>query len=76
MFHKTSDDRYLRRFVTKKWIELYDQSGRDYRVSKEIRIETPMLRSDLYDFSNAYIVVKGTVTVTDPNDAKEKKCCI
>ena len=76
MFDKTSDDRYLPRFVTKKWIELYDQSGRDYRVSKEIRIETPMLRSDLYDFSNAYIVVKGTVTVTDPNDAKEKKCCI
>ena len=76
MFDKTSDDRYLPRFVTKKWIELYDQSGRDYRVSKEIRIETPMLRSDLFDFSNAYIVVKGTVTVTDPNDAKEKKCCI
>ena len=76
MFDKTSDDRYLPRFVTKKWIELYDQSGRDYRVSKEIRIGTPMLRSDLYDFSNAYIVVKGTVTVTDPNDAKEKKCCI
>ena len=76
MFDKTSDDRYLPRFVTKKWIELYDQSGRDYRVSKEIKIETPMLRSDLYDFSNAYIVVKGTVTVTDPNDAKEKKCCI
>ena len=76
MFDKTSDDRYLPRFVTKKWIELYNQSGRDYRVSKEIRIETPMLRSDLYDFSNAYIVVKGTVTVTDPNDAKEKKCCI
>ena len=76
MFDKTSDDRYLPRFVTKNWIELYDQSGRDYRVSKEIRIETPMLRSDLYDFSNAYFVVKGTVTVTDPNDAKGKKCCI
>ena len=76
MFDKTSDDRYLPRFVTKKWIELYNQSGRDYRVSKEIRIETPMLRSDLYDFSNAYIVVKGTVTVADPNDTKEKKCCI
>ena len=28
-----------------------------------------MLRSDLCDFSDAYIVVKGTITVTDPNDA-------
>ena len=33
-----------------------------------------MLRSDLCDFSNAYIVVKGMITVTDPNnDAYDKK---
>ena len=28
-----------------------------------------MLRSDLCDFIDAYIVVKGTITVIDPNDA-------
>ena len=28
-----------------------------------------MLQSDLCDYSDAYIVVKGTITVTDPNDA-------
>ena len=28
-----------------------------------------MLRSDLCDFSDPYIVVKGTVIVTDPADA-------
>ena len=28
-----------------------------------------MLRSDLCDYSDAYIVVKGTITVTDPNKA-------
>ena len=32
-----------------------------------------MLRSDLRDFSDAYIVVKRTITVTDPNDAKRNK---
>ena len=32
-----------------------------------------MLRSDLYDFSDVYIVVKGTVTVTDPDDGKRNK---
>ena len=33
-----------------------------------------MLRSDLCDFSNAYIVVKGMITVIDPNnDAYDKK---
>ena len=73
----TSDDKDLPRFVTKKWIEVYDQSGRDYRVDKEIRIKTPMLKSDLRDFSDAYIVVKETITVTDPDNAKRnKKCCI
>ena len=32
-----------------------------------------MLRSDLYDFNDAYIVVKGTITVTEPDNAKENK---
>ena len=33
-----------------------------------------MLRSDLCDFSDAYIAVKGKITITDPNnDAYEKK---
>ena len=61
------------RFVTKKWIEVYDQSEKNYNVNKEIRIKTPMLRSDLCDFSDAYIVVKGDITVTNPNNAKRNK---
>ena len=32
-----------------------------------------MLRSDLCDFSDAYIVVKGTITFVRPNNAKRKK---
>ena len=32
-----------------------------------------MLRSDLCDFSDAYIAVKGTITVTDPNNARRNK---
>ena len=37
----------------------YDQSEKNYNVNKEIRIKTSMLRSDLCDFSDVYIVVKG-----------------
>ena len=58
----TPDDKGLPRFVTKKWIELYDQTGGSCNVNKEIRIKTPMLRSDLCDFRDVYIVVKGTIT--------------
>ena len=57
-------------FVTKKWIEVYDQSEGNYDVNKEIRIKTSMLRSDLCDYSNAYIVVKGTITIVRANNAK------
>ena len=32
-----------------------------------------MFRSDLCDFSDAYIVVKETITVTNPNDANYNK---
>ena len=33
-----------------------------------------MLRSDLFDFSDAYIVAKGTITVTNPdNNVYDKK---
>ena len=60
-------------FVTKRWIEVYDQSEKNYSVNKEIRIKTSMLRSDLCDFSDAYIVVEGTITVTNPDNAKNKK---
>ena len=65
------------RFITKKWVEVHDQSGSAedrYKPSKQIRFKTSMLRSDLCDFSDAYIVVKGTITVTNPdNNAYDKK---
>ena len=32
-----------------------------------------MLRSDLCDYSDGYIVVKGSITVTDPDNTKRNK---
>ena len=69
----TFDDKNLPRFVSKKWIEIYDQSEKYYNVNKEVTIKTPMLRADLWDYSDAYIVVKGTITVTNPDNAKRNK---
>ena len=57
------------RFITKKWVEVHDQSGRAddrYKPSKQIRFKTSMLTSDLCNFSDAYIVLKRTITVTRP----------
>ena len=66
----TSDNKDLPRYVTKKWIKVYDQSEKNYNP-KEIRIKTPMLRSDLCDFSDAYIVVKGDITLKGNNNASQ-----
>ena len=72
---RNTSDKVLR-FISKKWIEVYDQSGETYNTNKQIRFKTSMLRSDLCDFSVAYIAVKGIITVsaTDgTNNIKDKK---
>ena len=48
-------------------------SIRNYNVNNKIRVKTPMLRADLCNFSDAYIVVKGDIAVTEPNNAKKTK---
>ena len=71
----TSDN--IPRFITGKWIEVHDQSGNaDNRCkpSKQIRFKTSMLQSHLCDCNVEYIVAKGTISVTDPNNnAYDKK---
>ena len=68
-----SNDKDLPRFVTKKWTDVYDQSEGNYNVNKKNRIKTSMVRSDLCNSNDAYIVVKGTITVVRPNNAKKIK---
>ena len=55
------------RFISKRWIEVHDQSGSAedrYKPSEQIRFKTSMLKSVLCDFSDVYIVVKGRVTAS------------
>ena len=58
------------RFITKHWVEVHDQSGSAddrYKPCKQIRFKTSMLRSDLCDYFDAYIVVKRDITLTKTN---------
>ena len=53
----------LSKFVTREYVRV--NSLRDtYNENKSIRFKAPMLRSNLCDYSDAYILVKGTITVT------------
>ena len=51
------------KFVTKKWVEVNDLSSGQYSINKNIRFKNSMLRSDLFDYSDSYIAVKGAITV-------------
>ena len=43
-----------------------------YKPSKQIRFKTSMLRSNLFDFSDVYLVVTGTITVTETSNNSRK----
>ena len=60
---KLLNDSSVSKFVTRKWIEVNDLSSGQYSANKNIRFKTSMLRSDLCDYSDAYIVVNGRITV-------------
>ena len=67
----------LSKFVTKKWVEIYDEAGGTYNANKKIRFKTQMIRSDLCDYNDAYIVATGKINVTNPNNnAYDKKLAL
>ena len=66
-----SDDKDLSGVVSKNWVEVYDQSEKNYNPNKEIRIKTSMLTSDLCNLRYAYILVEGEITLEGDNDANK-----
>ena len=52
-------------FRTKNWVEINDESCGTYNTNNQIRFKTSMLRTNLCDCSDAYILVKGTITVVN-----------
>ena len=53
------------KFRTKNWIEINDESRGAYNVNSQIKFKTAMLKSSLCDYSDAYILVKGTISVNN-----------
>ena len=53
------------KFRTKNWVEINDDVRGVYSPNKQIRFKTSMLRSSLCDYSDAYILVKGNITVNN-----------
>ena len=49
---------------SKNWFEINDESRGTYNVNSQIKFKTTMLKSSLCDYSDAYILVKGKITIT------------
>ena len=51
------------KFKTKNWVEINDESREVYNANSQMKLQTAMLKPSLCDYSDAQILVKGTVTV-------------
>ena len=53
------------KFRTRNLVEINDESRGAYNVNSQIKFKTTMLKSSLCDYSDAYILVKGTISVNN-----------
>ena len=58
-----SESEQLSKFVTREYVRVNSLSN-TCNENKSIRFKTPILRSNLCDYADAYILVNGTITVT------------
>ena len=78
MLSEDNETEKLSKFVTREYVTVNSLSN-TCDENKSIRFKTPMLRSSLCDYSDAYILVKGTITVAAPganngvNNIRDKK---
>ena len=56
------------KFRKKNWVEINDESKGTCNVNSQIKFKTAMLKSSLHDYSEAYIHVKGKITITGAGD--------
>ena len=53
------------KFRIKNWVEINDESRGTYNVNSQIKFKSTLLKSSLSDYSDAYIIVKRTITVNN-----------
>ena len=57
------------KFRTKNWIEINDESRGACSVNSQSKFKTTILKSSFCNYSDAYILVKGTITVNNTETA-------
>ena len=59
------------KFRTKNLVKINDESRKTYNKDNQIRFKTSVFMSSLCDYSDAYIPVKGTITVAQATAATQ-----
>ena len=59
------------KFTIKNWVEINDDARGTYNPNGQIKFRTSMLKSSSCDYTDAYILVSGTITV--PNTGEEEQ---
>ena len=67
-----SESENLSKFVSREYVKV--RLSNTYNENKSIRFKTPMLKSDLCDYADAYIFVNGTILVNglNPRDRQNR----
>ena len=79
MLESTSGN--LSKFRTRNWVEINDESRGNY-ANSDTRFKSTILRSNLCDYADSYILVKGGITITGAGDdaaarqADERDKCV
>ena len=53
------------KFRTRNFVETNNDARGTYSPNKQIKFKTSMLRSSLWDYCDAYILVKGNIAVNN-----------
>ena len=51
------------KFRTKNWVEINDEERGTYNTNSQIKYKTSILMSSLCDHSDAFILVKGSISI-------------
>lgn len=61
------NDATVSKFVRRKWIEVNYLLSSQHSANKNIMFKSPTVRSDLFDYSHAYTIMKGAITAAGSN---------
>ena len=72
MENERKNNEFIRQYIkssiklrTKNFVEINDDTRGMYNKNSQVKVKTSMMQSSLYGYSNAYVLVSGSITIQD-----------